>query len=396
MQLLSAWILMGYKLGYNNSNKYVTCSNGIYYFIRRVPTDLSDQYKSSKIKISLRTRNPAKANRCARSITQRLDDYWLGLRLQKLDIPAMNLIRMDVIDTDNEFRLSDALDLYLKLKGIDKDKTFIRTANRNTEYVIQVLGNKSVTAYSSSEAAQFRDWLINKGMGKSTVKRVFSSIRSIINLAIKEHGLEGNNGFLGTFIPDGLRQTTRKPIPVNVIKDIQQTCKEMDDDLRWLIALLSDTGMRLGEAVGLLKSDIVLDTDTPHLNLIPHPWRRLKTSGSERKIPLVGASLWSARRIKLSDTANQFAFPRYCNEQSHNSNSASAALNKWLRSHAPEGCVVHSFRHSIRDRLRAVECPKEIIDQIGGWSSSDVGESYGEGFQLSNVSDWFNKIVDFH
>ena len=383
---------MGYKLGYNNSDKYVTCSNGIYYFIRRVPTDLSDQYRSNKIKLSLRTRNSSKANRCARSITQRLDDSWLGLRLQKLDIPAMNLIRMDINDTDNGFRLSDALDLYLKLKGIDKDKTFIRTANRNTEYVIQVLGNKSVTAYSSSEAAQFRDWLINKGMGKSTVKRVFSSIRSIINLAIKEHGLEGTNGFLGTFIPDGLRQTTRKPIPIEVIKDIQQTCMTMDDDLRWLIALLSDTGMRLGEAVGLLKSDIILDTDTPHLNLAPHPWRRLKTTGSERKIPLVGASLWAAKRIKQSDPTNQFAFPRYCNGQSHNSNSASAALNKWLRTHAPEGCVVHSFRHSMRDRLRVVECPKEIIDQIGGWSSSDVGETYGEGFPLTNLSEWLNKI----
>ncbi|MDA9314249.1 tyrosine-type recombinase/integrase [Alphaproteobacteria bacterium] len=379
-------------MGYNNSDKYVTCSNGIYYFIRRVPTDLSDQYRSNKIKLSLRTRNSSKANRCARSITQRLDDYWLGLRLQKLDIPAINLLRTGSNSTNNEFTLTDALDLYLKLKGIDKDKTFIRTANRNTEYVTQVLGNKSVTAYSSSEAAQFRDWLIDKGMGKSTVKRVFSSIRSIINLAIKEHGLDGNNGFLGTFIPDGLRETTRKPIPVDVIKDIQQTCKEIDDDLRWLIALLSDTGMRLGEAVGLLKSDIILDTDPPHLNLIPHPWRRLKTTGSERKIPLVGASLWSARRAKQSNPTNQFAFPRYCNEQSHNSNSASAALNKWLRNHAPEGCVVHSFRHSMRDRLRAVECPKEIIDQIGGWSSSDVGESYGEGFQLSNVRNWMNKL----
>ena len=74
---------MGYKLGYNNSDKYVTCSNGIYYFIRRVPTDLSDQYRSNKIKLSLRTRNPSKANRCARSITQRLDDYWLGLVYSK-------------------------------------------------------------------------------------------------------------------------------------------------------------------------------------------------------------------------------------------------------------------------------------------------------------------------
>ena len=127
---------------------------------------------------------------------------------------------------------------------------------------------------------------------------------TICTLAIKEHGLEGNNGFLGTFIPDGLRETTRKPIPVDVIRDIQKTCKEMDDDLRWLIALLSDTGMRLGEAVGLLKSNIILNTDTPHLNLIPHPWCRLKTSGSERKIPLVGASLWSAIKIKQSNSTN--------------------------------------------------------------------------------------------
>ena len=43
----------------------------------------------------------------------------------------------------------------------------------------------------------------------------------------------------------------------------------------------------------------------------------------------------------------------------------------------------------MRDRLQAPECPKEMIDQIGGWSSSDVGESYGEGFPLINLSDWF-------
>ena len=45
----------------------------------------------------------------------------------------------------------------------------------------------------------------------------------------------------------------------------------------------------------------------------------------------------------------------------------------------------------MRDRLRAVEYPKEIIDQIGGWSSSDVGESYGDGFPLTNLSEWVYK-----
>jgi hypothetical protein len=33
---------------------------------------------------------------------------------------------------------------------------------------------------------------------------------------------------------------------------------EADDDLRWLIALISDTGMRLSEAAGLHVDDIVL------------------------------------------------------------------------------------------------------------------------------------------
>ena len=49
----------------------------------------------------------------------------------------------------------------------------------------------------------------------------------------------------------------------------------------------------------------------------------------------------------------------------------------------------------MRDRLRAVECPKEIIDQTGGWSSSDVGENYGDGFPLDNIEKWLIKIIKY-
>ena len=71
----------------------------------------------------------------------------------------------------------------------------------------------------------------------------------------------------------------------------------IDDDMRWLIALISDTGMRLGEAAGLHLDDIRLNEPIPHIDLKPHPWRSLKTKGSERCIPLVGAALWAAGRI---------------------------------------------------------------------------------------------------
>ena len=43
--------------------------------------------------------------------------------------------------------------------------------------------------------------------------------------------------------------------------------------------MISDTGMRLAEDVGLLKRDIILDADIPYISLKPHPWRPLKNSG---------------------------------------------------------------------------------------------------------------------
>ena len=88
---------------------------------------------------------------------------------------------------------------------------------------------------------------------------------------------------------------------------------------------------------------------------------------------------------------NLFCFPRYCNEQVCKTNSASGGLNKWLHEHVPEGCVVHSFRHSIRDRLRAVECPSDIVDAIGGWRTAGVGQGYGEGYSLEVLEKWMGK-----
>jgi len=59
-----------------------------------------------------------------------LDDYWLGLRLQKLDISAIHLTTQNKSNTSVARKLSDACDLYLCLKGIGKDKALKRTAKR--------------------------------------------------------------------------------------------------------------------------------------------------------------------------------------------------------------------------------------------------------------------------
>ena len=165
--------------------------------------------------------------------------------------------------------------------------------------------------------------------------------------------------------------------------------------MRWLVAILSDTDMRLGQAVGLAITDINLDDEIPHINLTPHPWRRLKTKGSERCVPLVGEALWAASRAIKSTPGSSFLFPRYNRGSTSNANSASATINKLLKPRIPAGCVIHSFRHSLWDRLRAVECPSDIIDAIGGWTTTGVGQRYGDGHPLEVKAKWMRQLIPF-
>ena len=69
----------------------------------------------------------------------------------------------------------------------------------------------------------------------------------------------------------------RFPIPIDDIKkSTAAICLFLNDDLRCLVVLLSDTGMRLAEVAGLLKSDIILDEGIPFIKLQPHVLRKLK------------------------------------------------------------------------------------------------------------------------
>ena len=103
--------------------------------------------------------------------------------------------------------------------------------------------------------------------------------------------------------------------------------------------------------------------------LIPHP----KDGAPSQVINL----------IKKQQGKSNILFRLYCNTDRCKSNSASATLNKWLKSRVSNG-VVHSFRHSMRDRLRNADVNPELIDEICGWSQQSVGQRYGNGYSLKH------------
>ena len=184
----------------------------------------------------------------------------------------------------------------------------------------------------------------------------------------------------------------RLPIKPEDIKKVQAECYKADDEKRWLIAQIADTGMRLAERAGLLRSDFIEQDGILCVNIRPYPWRSLKTSSSERVIPLVGSAKWAAERILAQPANSQFAFPDYNDGKRTNANSASAALNKWMKTAIGNGYVMHGLRHSLRDRLRAVECPSDIIDAIGGWTTTGIGHAYGKGYTVEIMAKWMQKI----
>ena len=366
---------------------YLYQKRGFYYFSRRVPKELHHCHAKHRIVLALNTRSRAKALKYAQVICQRLDERWLPMRLDAMGLG--NVIANDVRAVSAP-TLSEATQQYLQLKGMGKAKTFHQAALRNAGTVVDICGDRVVTEYRTTDAGQVRDALIAKGLNVASVKRSFTTIKAIINLAIAEHGLEMRNPFSSIYMPE-TNSKRRVSIPVETIRAIQQACYHIDDDRRWLIALISDTGMRLAEAAGLHIDDLHLDEEIPYVEIKPHPWRSLKTKGSQRQVPLVGASLWAAQRIKQT-TSSCFAFDRYTDEQQCKANSASNALNKWMQKNSRDDIVIHGFRHALRDRLRAAQCPSEMIDQIGGWSSGKIGEGYGDGFDNINLKQILCRI----
>jgi hypothetical protein len=67
-------------------------------------------------------------------------------------------------------------------------------------------------------------------MSMKTVKRVFASVRAVINIAITEQGIECINGFAKTYFPEDVNEAKRKPVPIE------------------------DKGKSKGSAVGFIKS----------------------------------------------------------------------------------------------------------------------------------------------
>ena len=82
--------------------------------------DVQQHYEAFQIVICLKTKNKSAARKASRSVANKLDEFWLLMRIADVDMPASHLLVKG--KTKDAFKsygssLSDTLATYCGLKG---------------------------------------------------------------------------------------------------------------------------------------------------------------------------------------------------------------------------------------------------------------------------------------
>ena len=257
-------------------SSYLFQKAGIFYYQRLVPMDLQSHYRRNMLSFSLRTRSHKYALRKTIEYSARLEAQWTAFRALYND-PFSGFLRESGSSSNTDsgncdtagLSFAEAAEYYLLHKGKNRGNTFTKAVQRACLYLLKVPKNKPLAHYARSDAVTFRDFLLSKGLASSSITRVLTTVKAVYNFAVSEWGLEIRSPFSGLCLDRDNGVKNRVPITLSDVKLIQQSRYQIDDDLRWAVAMISDTGARLAEIVGASVYDLDLDSDkAPTLQLL--------------------------------------------------------------------------------------------------------------------------------
>lgn len=267
---------------------------GKLYYNRRVPRHAVALY-GPQIRLRIDSHEQAEL------LTQRLDVVWSNPR-QVSRINPEGLLTIDATPPT----LSEATREYLTFRCGQQRHVWLAV---NT--VISLSGDVGIQHYSRRDGRAFVQSQL-QSTRTGTVRRRLNSLCAIFNHAFREHEVDRRNPFSGLLIPkEGKDRQERQPFTTEQLQEAYRVALGGKSRVRLCVPILGETGCRIAEVIGLRKEDVDLRKEM--IRVRPHPQRSLKTTGSERDIPLVGVALKAAQRLMI-DTDSPFLFPEYINE----------------------------------------------------------------------------------
>lgn len=418
------------------SVNYIIKIGNNYRYRRRVPEEVSHLDKRKEVKISLKTKDYNTAIIKADIYNQQMEIFWksliasgsseninekydLAVQLAKsygfayktpeqISTSALNEITDRLlIKTKNrneieavlggvdrpEIKLSNCCNLYWDLtvdRLVNKSENQIRKWKNPRKLAmndfIKVVGDKFLHQITRKDIIDFRSYLSEKikaGLKSNTANKKLMHVKDVLKVVSinNEIDLEVSTLFIETFFKK--TSNSRPPFEASYVQNILlPNLSSLNERDRNVLMAMADTGMRTVEVFGLRSDDIFLDSDIPHIWIRSREGYSLKTPHSERKIPLVGSAL--------------IAFQIFPNGFEHlgHPDTFSNIVNKYLKKNNLRPTPQHSaysLRHTFKDRLRDVEAPEEIIDELMGHKKKGI--PYGRGHKLETKYKWMEKIA---
>ena len=413
-----------------------------YYYRRRVPEHISEYENKDIIKISLGTKDEKEAIRKASIYNDYIEDYWKSLikGAGKHDAEAAYRVAIKLAKAHG-FAYKNAIDiakapleeiverLQTATKAIEKPDTVSsvlggteqpeilldacidkfwplctdRLINKSEDQVrkwknpriavmntfIEVIGNKPLNTVTRADILKYRQWWMdrieNGEVVAVTVNKNVMYTRDVLQIVAMSHEIDTDFDLLFSKIRLKEVEHSRPPFETAYVQDTllaPDSMETMNTEARLLVFAMADTGARESELIGLRKEDIFLNDPIPHIWIRARKNCALKTPTSERKIPLVGASLYAFKLLPDG-------FSHY-----RNADTASTTINKYFRENdlkpTPEHSL-YSLRHTFKDRLRDAQAPEEVIDELMGHKKS--GPKYGRGHMMETKYEWMKKIA---
>ncbi len=174
------------------------------------------------------------------------------------------------------------------------------------------------------------------------------------------------------------------------------------DGKYWIPLIALYSGMRLGEIVQLLVSDIKSDDGVTYFDIRRGEGekKQIKTLSSIRRVPVhktlieLGLSdhLAAARAARPKERLFEDIKPGANGDFSHN-------FSKWFGRYLREvgaktpKTTFHSFRHNFKDALVAASVPENYARMLMGHSDDGVHGLYGTGIPIKLLDTELQKIA---
>ena len=305
--------------------------------------------------------------------------------------------------------VAEATETYLKVNA-EKAKRTAYNQQKHEQRVRRAASQLGiidipVTDITRLKARRFKESLReqNPTWSDNTLERAITILSAIYATAIQEYELTISNPWLGMAgsaknkdsSTSEDRANERRSFTPRELTGYVGALEKLNDEARLVGMIMLKTGCRTMEAGGLLVKDLRLEASTPHIQIRVNRFRRLKTENSVRNIPLTEGmiAMLSAYVTTLnSDDDEDPLFPKYGRDGG--TDALSSQLRKAIRKHlniSDRRLVPYSTRHTMKDKLRALQTPEDIQHRILGHGTRTQADGYGDGTPLVHLLDVLSK-----